>query len=258
EQSCDFSIPEQDKAVGLGVKDRGSPVRDGEHVPFLGKVAMPGVHPGLEEFQRFTIGLDHLFRREALDTLEAPIAEKRRGFGDKLIFLVAAVLASLDLIDPAIRRHNPTVRAQAAIISGPVRIDDIDLSPAVTTGIRNSAICTAFCLRPATVKILHVVKFRETPAIGADEYQRVRKKPDPAGLIEDKLSLIHERLVLVIQECSVDALLRQNSWFATAVCGTLEPALDVFSEVFKQLLLDCRRRRRDRCADMATETQHPS
>ena len=219
---------------------------------------MPGVHPGLEEFQRFAIGLDHLFRGEALDALEAPIAEEWRSFGHKLIFFLTAILAFFDLIDPAIRRHNPTVRAQAAIISGPVRIDDIDLSPAVTTGIRNRAICTVFCLRPATVKILHVAKFCETPAIGADEYQRVRKKSDPARLIEDKLSLINERLILVIQECIVDALFRQNSRFDTAVCGTLEPALDVFSEVFKQLLLDGRRRGRNRCGHGDRDTTSES
>ncbi len=97
------------------------------------------------------------------------------------------------------------------------------------------------------MQILNVVEFCETPAVGADEYQRVRKKPDPARLIEDKFSLINKGLILVIQECIVDALLRQNSRFVTAFCGALEPALDVFSEVFKQLLLDGWRRGRNRC-----------
>ena len=94
---------------------------------------MPGVHPGLEEFQRFAICLDNFFRGEALDALEAPIAEERGSLGHKLVFFVAAVLAFLNLIDSAVRCHNPTVRAQAAIVSGPVGINNIDLSPIVTT-----------------------------------------------------------------------------------------------------------------------------
>jgi hypothetical protein len=133
-----------------------------------------------------------------LDALEPPIAEKRGCLGHKLVFLVAAVLAFLNLIDSAIRRHNPTVGTQAAIVSGPVGIDNINLSPIVTPRFRNRAICTVLCLGPATVKILHVIKICKTPAIRAHKYERVRKKSDPAGLIEDKLSLIDERVVLVI------------------------------------------------------------
>jgi hypothetical protein len=159
---------------------------------------MSGVHPGFEKFERFAIRLDDFLCGKALDALEAPIAEEWRSFGHKLVFVVAAVLAFFDLIDSAVRCHNPTVRAQAAIVSGPVGIDDIDLSPVVTTGIRLCTIFPIFCLRPATMEILYVAKLYEATAIRANEYQRVRKKADPAGLIEDKLSLIHERLVLVI------------------------------------------------------------
>jgi len=184
--------------------------------------------------------LDDFFRGEALDALKAPITEEGRSLGHELIFLMAAVLAPFDLIDSTVRRHNPPVRAQAAIVSGPVGIDHIDLSPAVTTGIGNGAICTVFCLRPATVKILHIVKFREASAIRAHKYQGIWKKSDPAGLVKDKLPLINERLILVIEECAVDTLFGQNNWIRPAVCGPLEPALDIFSEVFKQLFLDCR------------------
>jgi hypothetical protein len=138
--------------------------------------------------------------------LKAPIAEEGRSLGYQLVFLVAAVSASFDLIDPAIRRHNPIVRAEAAIVPRPMRIDDIDLPPIVTVRIRSSAVCPVFRLLPSAVKILHIRKFREAPAIGADEYQRVGKKPNPAWLREDKLSLVNERLVLVIEECAVYAL----------------------------------------------------
>jgi len=159
---------------------------------------VPGVHPGLEEFQRFAICLDDLFRREALDALEAPIAEEWRSLGYKLVFFVAAVLAPFDLIDPAVRCHNPTVRTQATIISGPVSIDNVDLSPVMTTGICLCTIFLIFCLRPSTVKVLYVLKVCEATAVGANEYERVRKKADPAGLIEDKLSRINKGLVLVV------------------------------------------------------------
>ena len=159
---------------------------------------MPGVHPGFEEFQRFAVCLHNFFRGEALDALEAPITEERGTLSHKLIFLVAAVPAFLNLVDPAIRCHNPDVRAQAAIISGPMGINNINLSPIVTTRIGNRAICTVLCLRPATVKILHVPKFCETPAVRAHKYQGIRKKSDPARLVKYKLSLINERFVLVI------------------------------------------------------------
>ena len=180
-----------------------------------------------------------------MDTLEAPIAEEGGSFGHKLIFFVPAVLASFYLVDPAISCHNPTVRAQAAIVSGPVGINDIDLSPIVTTGIRYCAICPVFCLRPTTVKIFHVGKFCEATAIRTNKYQGIGKETDPARLSEDKLSGINEGLVLVIQKCTVNALLGQNSRFLAAVCGTLEPAFDIFCEVLKQLFLDCRRRGRN-------------
>jgi len=119
---------------------------------------------------------------------------------------MAAISASFDLIDPTIRRHNPIVRAEAAIVPGPMCIDDIDLPPIVTVGIRYRAVCPVFCLLPSAVKILNIRKFREALAVGADEYQRVGKKPNPARLREDKLSLVNERFVLVIEECAVDAL----------------------------------------------------
>jgi hypothetical protein len=157
---------------------------------------MSGVHSGLEKFQCLAICLDDFFRGKALEALEAPIAEEWRSLGHKLVFLVAAVLAPFDLIDSTVRRHNPTVRTQAAIISGPMGIDDIDLSPLVATGIR--AIVPILCLLPATVKILYIVKFCKATTVGANEYERVRKKTDSAGLIEDKPSLVNARLILVV------------------------------------------------------------
>ena len=74
-------------------------------------------------------GMDDIFRGEALDALETPVTEEGRAFGYKLVFLAAAVLTFLDLIDPAVGGHNLTVRTQAATVPGPVRINDIDLSP---------------------------------------------------------------------------------------------------------------------------------
>ena len=63
---------------------------------------MAGVHPGLEKFKRFAVRLDDFFRGKALDALETPIAEEWGSFGDKLIFVVAAILAFFDLIDSAV------------------------------------------------------------------------------------------------------------------------------------------------------------
>jgi hypothetical protein len=177
--------------------------------------------------------LDNFLSGEALDALEAPVTEKGRSLSHELIFLMAAVLAPFDLIDSTVRRHNPPIRTQPAIVSGPMGIDHIDLSPIVPAGIGNGTIYAVFCLRPVTVKILHVVKFREAPAIRTHKYQRIWKKSDPAGLVKDKLSLINEGFVLVIEECTVDALFGQNSRFRSAICGTLEPALDIFRQVFK-------------------------
>src|SRR2546425_8934699 len=104
---------------------------------------MSGIHSGLKKFKCFAIRLDDFLRGKTLDALEAPIAEEWRSLGYQLVFLVAAVSTPFDLIDSAVRCHNPTVRTQAAIISGPVGIDDIDLSPVMTTGIR---LCTIFSI----------------------------------------------------------------------------------------------------------------
>jgi len=141
-----------------------------------------------------------------LDALTAPIAEEGRSLGYQLVFLMAAVSASFDLIDPTVRRHNPIVRTEAAIVPGPMRIDDIDLPPIVTVRIRSSAVCPVFCLLPSAVKVLHIPKFSESFAVGANEYEGVGKKPNPAWLREDKLSLVNERFVLMIEECTVYAL----------------------------------------------------
>jgi hypothetical protein len=59
---------------------------------------------------------------------------------------------------------------KATIVSRPMGVNDVNLPPVVTTGISGCTISSIFCLRPAAVKILHVVKLRETSTIGADEY----------------------------------------------------------------------------------------
>ena len=90
------------------------------------------------------------------------------------------------------------------------------------------------------MKILYVLKFHESPAIGTDEYERIGQEAYSAGLIENELSGIDERLVLVVQKCIVYALLREDRDFGAAIGSALEPTLDEFGEVLEQLLLNGR------------------
>src|SRR5215471_7559110 len=97
---------------------------------------MSRVHAGLKKFECFAIRLDDFFCRKALHALESPVAEERRSVFYELVLFIATVLALFYLIDSAVRRHDPTVRAEAAVISGPMGVDDVHLPPRMTPGIR--------------------------------------------------------------------------------------------------------------------------
>ena len=78
--------------------------------------------------ETFHFSLGH-WRASILFLTPAAVLFRSFNLPPVLVFLVAAVPASLNLVDPAIRRHNPEVRAQATIVSGPVGINNINLSP---------------------------------------------------------------------------------------------------------------------------------
>jgi hypothetical protein len=92
---------------------------------------------------------------------------------------------------------------------------------------------------PSTIKILDIIKFRQQPAIGTYKNQGVGDETNSTGLIEGEVSGINGRFILIIQESAVEALLGQYLRDLPAIRGALKPALDVFGEMFKHLLLDC-------------------
>ena len=90
--------------------------------------------------------------------------------GHQLVLFIPAILAFLDLINSAVRRHDPTIGAQSAVISGPVGINDVDLPPGVAMRIRTQTIISILMLGPSAMKVFYIGELNKTAAVGANEY----------------------------------------------------------------------------------------
>jgi hypothetical protein len=109
----------------------------------------------------------------------------------------------------------------------------VDLPPVVAAGFCLGAVIAFFGLRPPTVKILYILELRETPAVGANEDERIGEKAYPGWLIEHEFSGISQRFLLVIEKCVINALFRQYFGFRPAAHCALEPAFNKLFQVFE-------------------------
>jgi hypothetical protein len=79
-----------------------------------------------------------------------------------------------------------------------MRKDNVDLPPIVTAGFGTCAIAAVVDLGPFAMEVVDVVEFRKKTAFGAYEYQGIRHEADATRLVECEMSLIDNRLILVI------------------------------------------------------------
>jgi len=92
------------------------------------------------------------------------------------------------------------------------------------------------------MEVLDIAEFCKKTAFGTDKHQGIGHEANATGLVEDEPSLIDDRLILMVQECSIYTLLGEHRCVPSTIRGALKPAFDVLAQVLKQLFLDSRGR----------------
>jgi hypothetical protein len=108
---------------------------------------------------------------------------------------------------------------------------NIHLSPIMA--VRLLAVAPGLHAPPSAVKVNHILELHQPLALGTYENQWVRHETNAIGLVQREPARVDFGLVLMVQECRIEALLRENLRIRPATHSAIMPILYKLSQQFE-------------------------